>query len=100
MNHQFLNNPFECVMIICFGLSWPVAIIKTYRAKKVIGKSLLFIILIFTGYLSGIVNKINNGVDYVIIFYSLNAILVLVELVLNLIYGGIFQALRTIVYSK
>ena len=100
MNQLFLTNPFECIMIICFGLSWPAAILKTYRAKKVSGKSLLFMILIFTGYLSGIVNKITNGADFVIVFYCLNAFLVFIELYLTLLYGGIFKAIKPLLYYK
>ena len=32
----------EAAMLICFGASWPFAIIKTVRAKNPAGKSYLF----------------------------------------------------------
>ena len=37
---------FEIIMILCFGFSWPISIIKTLKAKTAAGKSPLFIILI------------------------------------------------------
>ena len=30
---------FEAVMLLCFGMSWPMAIIKTLRARSVQGVS-------------------------------------------------------------
>ena len=37
---------FEAGMMVCFGVSWPIAAYKTYRAKSVKGKSLTFSFLI------------------------------------------------------
>ena len=34
-------SPFEALMLICFGLSWPVSILKALRTK-VSGKSPLY----------------------------------------------------------
>ena len=33
---------FEVLMIVCFGLSWPFNIMKSWNAKTAKGKSLLF----------------------------------------------------------
>ena len=38
---------FEAGMMVCFGISWPVAALKTYRCKCVHGKSIHFSMLIF-----------------------------------------------------
>ncbi|MBN1554815.1 MAG: hypothetical protein JXA11_08715 [Phycisphaerae bacterium] len=45
-------------MLICFGLSWPISILKSLRTKHVRGKSLGFMWLIFLGYVSGFSAKL------------------------------------------
>jgi hypothetical protein len=80
----------EGVMMICFGVSWPVAILKTWRAKRTEGKSLAFLTIIFAGYLAGIVGKFiksGGGVpEAVTLLYAMNALLVAVDLGLVLYY--------------
>ena len=44
---------FEVGMLLCFGVSWPISIVKALRTKKVVGKSPLFMIVICIGYLCG-----------------------------------------------
>ena len=58
---------FEAGMLICFGASWPFAVMKTYKTKSVKGKSRLFLSLIIIGYIFGIINKIMNSVDFVLV---------------------------------
>lgn len=79
---------FEMGMIICFGLSWPMNVIKSYKARTTKGKSLAFLYLIFFGYIAGILSKIVNA-DYmahisekwyVLFFYVLNFIMVSADL--------------------
>ena len=41
---------WEGLMLICFGVSWPPAIIKTLRVKNPAGKSFIFMMLVLTGY--------------------------------------------------
>ena len=36
----------EILMLCCFGFSWPLNAIKSYRARTTKGKSLPFVILI------------------------------------------------------
>ena len=55
MNSAFLPRLLEFAMLFCFGFSWPFAIAKTIRAKRVDGKSPLFEIIVIVGYLFGIV---------------------------------------------
>ncbi len=45
---------FEAAMIICWGVSWPAAVVKTWRSKTVEGVSIVFLWFIFGGYVSGI----------------------------------------------
>lgn len=87
---QFLHNPdfsyCEILMLVCFGVSWPVAVMKTYQTKSVKGKSLLFLSLILLGYIFGIIHKCIYSLDYVIWLYVLNGVLVLADMTLWFIY--------------
>ena len=73
---------FETIMLVCFGSSWPFAILKTLRTRSTDGKSLVFLSLLVIGYLSGILNKLVAGVDPVIWLYALNGSLVTIEIAL------------------
>ena len=78
---------FEALMMISFGVSWPLSIYKTIKVKNPSGKSVAFLYLIIFGYLSGIVSKIVGGhVDWVIALYALNALMVGTDLVLVCYY--------------
>ena len=84
--HHLLHNPdfsyYEILMLVCFGISWPVAVIKTYKTKTVRGKSLLFLILILLGYVFGIIHKLIYNLDYVIWLYIINGLLVFADMAL------------------
>lgn len=72
---------FETIMLVCFGLSWPLNVIKAYKARTTKGTSLPFILLIIVGYLAGITAKILNGqLNYVLAVYILNLVIVLFNL--------------------
>ena len=79
---------FEALMLVCFGVSWPASIYKSIKLKDVRAKSKLFLWLVLTGYGFGIVNKILNGIDWVIFFYIAVGILVLVDLILYYYYSS------------
>ncbi len=75
---------FEILMIVLFGASWPMNVIKSFKAKTAKGKSFMFLVLIFTGYLFGIAGKLIAGGFkwYVMFFYVLNAVMVATDIVL------------------
>jgi len=73
-------------MLICFGISWPISIVKALRTKTVAGKSPLFMIIVMAGYASGIVHKLLYSYNWVIALYALNLIMVGVDLVLYIRY--------------
>lgn len=80
---EFFSELLEAAMVISFGISWPLSIIKSYTARTTKGKSLVFLIFIIFGYICGIVSKILSGkITYVFFFYILNAIMVSTDLVL------------------
>lgn len=73
-------------MLACFGLSWPISVIKSIRSRSTKGKSVVFIIAIIIGYISGIIGKIvNDQVNYVMILYCVNLLMVTTDLVLYFI---------------
>ena len=80
------HSIFEIIMLICFGSSWPFAVIKTAKTKQVIGKSILFLTLIFIGYLSGILYKLTVNYNNVIWLYIINGSMVFTEIMLYLKY--------------
>ena len=72
-----ISNIFEILMLICFGVSWPLALVKNIRAKTAKGMHLLFICLIVIGYIAGITAKIlNNVYGGVFIAYIINLVIV------------------------
>lgn len=73
---------FEIGMLICFGISWPVSIIKTLKTKCVKGKSVIFLYIIVTGYILGIFHKLLYNFNYVIYMYAFNALLVSADIIL------------------
>ncbi len=73
---------FEAIMIISFGIAWPFSIIRSYRSKTNKGKSLLFIVIIGIGYVSGIIHKLFWSYDLVIILYVINFIMVSIDIFL------------------
>lgn len=74
---------FEFIMLVCFGLSWPISVYKSIKSKSTQGKSLVFILAIIIGYISGIIGKIvNDQLTYVLIIYCFNLIVVSVDLIL------------------
>lgn len=77
-----MGSLFESIMLICFGLSWPLNVIKAYKARTAKGTSLWFIILIVTGYVAGITAKlVTNQINYVLIVYLLNLAIVSLNVV-------------------
>lgn len=88
----------ETIMLICFGLSWPLSVVKNIRAKTAKNMSLPFILLILTGYIAGIASKfISGNAGYVLIVYFVNILSVGINLVVYFVnsyhdrknyYGG------------
>ena len=74
----------EVCMMVAFGCSWPVNVVKSYRMRTTKGKSLAFLLLIFVGYLCGIASKLLSSFCkwYVLFFYILNCTMVGVDILL------------------
>lgn len=79
-------SPFEIVMLICFASGWPFSIAKALRTKHVSGKSPGFMAVICLGYLAGVFHKIFFALDWVIVLYVLNMVLIAIDLSLYFKY--------------
>lgn len=67
-----VTDLLEALMILCFGLSWPISIKKSYTSRTAKGKSLFFEVFIWIGYIFGIVRKfmlLNQNPDQEWLFY-------------------------------
>lgn len=78
-----MQQIFEMVMLVCFGLSWPISVYKSLTSRSTQGKSLVFMIAIIIGYLSGITGKLVGGqINYVLTMYCFNLTVVSFDLML------------------
>ncbi|MDD6274336.1 MAG: hypothetical protein PUA86_06550 [Clostridiaceae bacterium] len=78
-----MSEFLEACMVVSFGISWPMNIIKSLRTRSAKGKSLPFLLFIFAGYICGITSKLISGnITYVFVFYVLNLLMVGTDIVL------------------
>lgn len=78
-----MQQVFEMIMLVCFGLSWPISVYKSLTSHSTQGKSLVFIVAIIIGYISGITGKIVGGqINYVLLIYCFNLTVVSFDLML------------------
>lgn len=81
---------FEIGMMVLFGISWPISAFRSYKTRTAKGKSIVFLMLIFLGYISGIISKIINqsymtefsSKWYVLLIYITNFIFVSIDMLL------------------
>lgn len=73
---------FEAIMLICFGVAWPFSIYKSYKSRACAGKSVVFLYIILLGYVSGVTHKLLYSRDWVIVLYTLNGLMVLVDILI------------------
>ncbi|MBO4622904.1 MAG: hypothetical protein J5691_03350 [Bacilli bacterium] len=75
-----MSEILEIVMLVAFGVSWPISLIKNIKSRSTKGVSILFYFLILFGYVAGIISKFTNEAYmasinekwYVLIFYFFN----------------------------
>ena len=85
-----MSEIFEIMMIVCFGMSWPLNVYKSYKARSTKGKSLMFLLFIFVGYIGGIISKFTSESYmasfsekwYVLIIYFINIAMVSADILL------------------
>ena len=77
-----MNSVFEALMLICFGIGWPISIAKALRTKVVEGKSPLFMTIVSIGYVSGILHKLMYSMDWIVGLYAFNLAMISFDLYL------------------
>lgn len=85
-----IATAFETVMIICFGMSWPLSVYKSWKSRTAKGKSLQFEIFIWIGYIFGIAKNFimhaNGSSNWVFFlgwgFYFFNFIMISTDMLL------------------
>ena len=81
-----VGQVLEAGMLICFGVSWPVDILKTLRTRRTEGKSLLFMSLVLTGYVLGFGAKMSRAAwanempEWISVLYVFNAVTITVDI--------------------
>ncbi len=82
---------FEAIMLVCFGLSWPISVYKSIKSRSTKGKSVVFLFAIIIGYLSGITGKVvghvtgEKEINFVLVLYIINLLVVSTDVVLYFI---------------
>ena len=91
MSAEMTAHILEALMILCFGLSWPISIRKSLISRTAKGKSLFFEVFLLLGYACGIVRKIiqltamdADGLLFFLsfFFYVLNFIMISIDVAL------------------
>ena len=83
MDWKNLGEILEMVMIVCFGISWPLSVYKSYKARTAQGKSFIFLFAIWFGYVAGICGKImQENITLAFYFYIVNIIVVSADIAL------------------
>ncbi len=89
-NPDFIAEICEAGMIIFFGLSWPLSVYKSWKSRTAKGKSLLFEVFVWIGYIFGIsknfIKYFNGGTGFLFYlawaFYVLNFIEITIDILL------------------
>ena len=79
-----MGGILETAMLICFGCSWPINLVKKLQMPQCQRHELPFILLLIVGYVAGICAKFIIGVNvhnaYVLVVYLLNLAMVTANL--------------------
>ena len=87
MARNMIAEILEFAMLFAFGFSWPFAIVRTYRAKRVDGKSPMFSAIVIVGYVCGIAAHLVEGTKmWLVPVYFVDILLVSTDLALYFRY--------------
>lgn len=78
-----IADVLETIMIVSFGVSWPMNLIRSYRSRSTKGKSILFNFCILFGYICGLASKfLHKDFSLAFWFYFPNIIMVTLDIML------------------
>ncbi|MDR1487818.1 MAG: hypothetical protein LBT62_07515 [Deltaproteobacteria bacterium] len=83
-----ITNILESAMMVAFGIAWPANILNSIKVKSSRDRSPYFLFIVFSGYIFGIAAKLlsPNGLNYVILFYLINLLMVSFDIFLYFHY--------------
>ena len=74
----------EALMLICFGLSWPINALNAWKARTAKATSPVFLALITFGYVAGTAAKfVGHNINWVLGVYIFNLVMLAIN---DLIY--------------
>lgn len=84
-----LAEILETIMLVCFGFSWPINLIKNVKMRSAKNMSLSFLLLIWSGYVAGVAAKLiklftpelTNPTWYLMTIYIINLLMLTANLV-------------------
>ena len=80
---DMLAEVLETLMIVSFGISWPLNLYKAIKSRSAKGKSILFNYFIAAGYVCGLLSKtISHTYNLAFWFYFPNLIMVTADIFL------------------
>lgn len=85
-----VGQVFEAGMLMAFGISWPVDVMKTLRTKRTEGKSVAFMSLVFCGYILGMCGKLaraigsGEAIEWITALYVFNAAIIAIDIAVTL----------------
>ena len=83
-----MAEALEFLMLFAFGFSWPFAIWRTYKSKRVDGKSPHFMFIVMFGYACGIAAHLVEGTKlWLCVVYLIDIALVTTDLALYFHYA-------------
>jgi hypothetical protein len=91
MDMNTVAHLLETIMLICFGLSWPINLMKNIKLKSAKPMNLPFILLIVAGYVAGVIAKIikiDSTPVYLLVVYIFNLVMVSCNIVVYFINKG------------
>ncbi len=79
-----MGQILEAVMILCFGLAWPVSVYKSYTSASTRGKSLMFLVIALVAYTAGFLHVIIDypGLSYLTLLYIANGLMISADIAL------------------
>lgn len=91
-----MSQIFETAMLLCFGASWPLALIKNYKSATAKGMSLPFLMLITLGYIFGLTAKVaSDNYTYVFWVYIFNLSLLVLNLLVYVRNSNLDRGIKT-----
>jgi len=85
-----IGELLEGGMLVCFGISWPVDIVRTIRTGRTEGKSLAFMSLVLAGYVLGMGAKLarvagtGQWPELITLLYVFNSVAIIADIAVTL----------------